>query len=31
MIDPKVMSFLDELSSKCDVYIFSGVIRNYFL
>jgi hypothetical protein len=31
MVDVKVMSFLDELSSKCDVYIFSGVIRNYFL
>ncbi len=28
---PQVLSFLDNLSKKTDLYIFSGVIRNYFL
>lgn len=31
MIDPKVITFLNDLSGVCNLYIFSGVIRDYFL
>ena len=31
MIDEEVMAFLDNLSGLCDLYVFSGVIRDYFL
>lgn len=31
MMDTKVMFFLDELSKQSNIYIFSGVIRDYFL
>jgi hypothetical protein len=29
--NPQVIGFFDKLSEKTDIYIFSGVIRNYFL
>lgn len=31
MMDAEVISFLNELTKLCNVYIFSGVIRDYFL
>ena len=31
MMEREVMTFLDNLSDVCELYIFSGVIRDYFL